>query len=322
MNMRRIRWFAIVLSLACLLSSCGSALDFEPAQDTNDKRNILIIGNSHSIDAYWLLYDAYLDQYPNADLCLGILHYGGGNIDEHVELARKNKKVMRYYKNDNGSWKTEFKVKSKDVLSDEPWDIIMMQPAKEDLADPTLNQEGRYKLAKIVNRYVKNPHRFVWHISWPSPNDETFFSPEYVRQPPEGYKDKLTRLYGFDPVNQFSVMTEMTKKNILSDPLYSDAVCSGAAIMHAHLVQGMPQLDLWRDYTHLGDYGRLMAAYALVAQICEKPIEHVGVDLIPVNWRHKQNRDQGELVITEEMKEGIIIAANYALESPWVIPGQ
>ena len=248
------------------------------------------------------------------------MHYGGGNIDEHVELAQKNKKVMRYYKNDHGGWDTTFKVRSKDVLTDEPWDIIMMQPAKEDLADPTLNQDGRYKLAKIVNRYVKNPHRFIWHISWPSPNDETFFSPDYVRQPPEGYKDKLTRLYGFNPVNQFSVMTEMTKKNILNDPLYSDAVCSGAAIMHAHLAQGMPQLDLWRDYTHLGDYGRLMAAYALVAQICEEPIENVGIDLIPVNWRHKQNRDQGELVITDEMKEGIVIAANYALESPWIIP--
>lgn len=295
---------------------------FENTSEDNTKKNlsILIIGNSHSIDAFWLLYQAYMDQHPNTNLCIGILHYGGANIDEHVNFGETGKEVITYYKNDSGKWKTLKEVTSEYVLRDHPWDIIMMQPAKEDLSDPTLNKDGRDALAAIIHKYVKNPHEIMWHVSWPSPNDETFFSPDYIRQPPKGYKEKLTRLYGFDPVNQYSVQVNMTKEHALEDIMYSKAVCSGASIMHALLVQGFPQLELWRDYTHLSDYGRLMASYALVAQIAEEPIESVGIDVITVGWRHKQNRDQGQLEITQELKEGIIAAANYALESTWIIP--
>ena len=321
-------FLVLVMLLLCLascdLSSVRIPSIFEVADSVEEyfqeKVSVLIIGNSHSIDAFWLLYQAYMDQHPDTKLCVGILHYGGANIDEHVAFGNSGEEKIRYYKNNSGKWDIKYDVTTEFVLTDQPWDIIMMQPAKEDLSDPTLNKDGREALAEIIDRYVDNPHEIMWHISWPSPNDETFFSADYIRQPPQGYKDKLTRLYGFDPVNQFSVMVNMTKDHILDDDLYSKAVCSGASIMHAHLAQGIAQLELWRDYTHLSDYGRLMAAYALVAQITDDPIESVGIDVITVGWRHKQNKDQGDLEITQEMKDAIILAANYALENPWVIP--
>lgn len=287
-----------------------------------EELSVLIIGNSHSIDAFWLLYQAYMDQHPDTDLCVGILHYNGAAIDEHVAFLESGEAVIRYYKNDNGHWKIKYNVTAEAVLTDQPWDVIMMQPAKEDLADETLNRDGRYALAEAVDRYVKSPHEFVWHVSWPSPNDETFFSPDYVRQPPVGYKDKLTRLYGFNPVTQFSLMTEMTRKWVLQDPLYSNAVCAGASVMHALLTQGMTQLDLWRDYTHLSDYGRLMVGYAITAQLTGQPIKQVGIDVIPISWRHKQNKSQGPQALTEKMKQVIVEAANYSLKDPWHIPPQ
>lgn len=299
--------------------------DREPSQQNVQQgvqQNILIVGNSHSVDAFWLLYQAYMDQHPDTDLCVGILHYGGGSIDEHIKFATEKDDVIRYYRNDSGKWKIQYGVTTEYVLKDQPWNIVLMQPAKEDLADETLNKDGRHQLAEIIDSYVTAPHKLMWHISWPSPNDETFFSPDYIRQPPQGYKDKLTRLYGFNPVNQFSLMLSQTKKNILTDPLYDDAVCSGAAIMHALLVQEYAQLDLWRDYTHLSDYGRLMVGYALVAQFTDTPVESVGIDLITVGWRHKQNADQGELIITDEMKQGIIKAAAYAMATPWEMPAK
>ncbi|MBQ9842437.1 MAG: DUF4886 domain-containing protein [Clostridia bacterium] len=294
-----------------------------PIVDVKKKKlSVLIIGNSHSIDAFWLLYQAYMDQYSDTDLCVGIYHYNGGSIDEHLAFLKDNTAAIRYYKNTSGWWNIKYDVTPESVLTDQPWDVIMMQPAKEDLADPNLNHDGRYALAEAVDRYVKNPHEFVWHVSWPSPNDEMFFSPDYVRQPPVGYKDKLTRLYGFNPVNQFSVMTGATKKWVLTDPLYSRAVCSGTSIMQAHLTQGIPQAELWRDYTHLSDYGRLMAAYALVAQLTGKPIKSVGIDAIPVKWRHKQNKAQGVQTITPAMKKVMIKAVNHSLSDPWSIPPQ
>lgn len=325
---RLLSLFMIAVIIIVSLTGCvnTSKIDkfFEEAIETlnsgKESNNILIVGNSHSVDAFWLLYQTYKDQYPETDLCIGILHYGGACIDEHVDFATNKDEVMRYYKNNSGKWKIKYGVTSEYVFNDVEWDVILMQPAKEDLADSTLNKTGRHKLGEIINSYVKNPHEIMWHISWPSPNDEIFFSPDYVRQPPEGYKAKLERLYGFNPVTQFTLMVDMTKQNILDDDLYSKSICSGSAIMHAHLTQGFTQLDLWRDYTHLSDYGRLMAGYALVAQLTEKPIENIGIDVVSVGWRHKQNKDQGKLIITDEMKTGIIEAANYSIENAWKIP--
>ena len=295
----------------------------KPLVDVEKKKlNVLIIGNSHSIDAFWLLYQAYMDQHPNTDLCVGILHYNGAAIDEHINFLETGEAVIRYYRNSTGWWHIQYDVTAEAVLTDRPWDVIMMQPAKEDIADETLNQDGRHRLAALVDRYVTTPHEFVWHVSWPSPNDEIFFSPDYIRQPPVGYKDKLTRLYGFNPITQFRLQTEMTQKFVLDDTLYSNAICSGSAVMHALLTQGMEQLDLWRDYTHLSDYGRLMVGYAITAQLTGVPIGEIGIDEIPIRWRHKQNKSQGPQTVTPEMKQGIVEAANHSLKDPWNVPPQ
>lgn len=290
--------------------------------ENTDGLHILIVGNSHSLDAFWFLRSAYLDQYPDADLCIGILYYSGGSISEHVTAANNKDPVNRYYLNNDGKWVIQHEVTHEYILSDQEWDIILMQPGKEDIVHPTLNKDGRYALVEVINRYVTNPHVFMWHITWPCPNDETFFSPDYIRQPPDGYKDRLIALYDFNPVNQYSEKIEMTKQHILDDPLYADSLCSGAAVMHALLTQGVSQLDLYRDYTHLNDYGRLMVAYALVAQFTKTPIETVGIDVIDVRSRYYMFKDQGDLTITDEMKQIIIQAANYSLESPWEMPEQ
>lgn len=284
--------------------------------------SILIIGNSHSVDAFWLLHQAYLDQNPDTELCLGILYYDGASIDEHVTFIENNEAVMRYYKNTGKKWVIKNGLTPVSVLTERPWDIVMMQPAKEDLGDETLNRDGRHALAEAVNRHLKTPHEFVWHVSWPSPNDETFFSPDYMRQPPKAYKDKLIRLYGFNPVTQFSVMTEMTRQWVVDDPLYAKTVCSGAPVMHALLTQGETQLELWRDYTHLSDYGRLLAAYGITAQLTGQPIKKVGIDVIPVKWRHHLLQERGDQTITAAMKQVIVKAVNHSLKDPWGIPPQ
>ncbi len=327
---KRICAVVLAFLLAVSICSCNRSIPAVNPDDivttttqpteTAKQQNILIVGNSHSVDAFWLLYQAYMDQYPDTDLCVGILHYGGCSIDEHVQFATNKDEVIRYYRNDSGKWDIQYGVTTEYVLKDQPWNIVLMQPAKEDLSDPDLNRDGRHQLAAIIDQYVTNPYKLMWHISWPSPNDETFFSPDYIRQPPKGYKDKLTRLYGFNPVNQFTLMLNQTKDHILTDPLYDQAVCSGAAVMHALLVQEFEQLDLWRDYTHLSDYGRLMVGYALVAQFTGQPIKQIGIDRITVGWRHKQNKDQGPVILTDELKDGIIKATDYALATPWEMP--
>ena len=92
------------------------------------------------------------------------------------------------------------------------------------------------------------------------------------------------------------------------------------AILYAHLSEGYPQTALWRDYTHLNDFGRLVAAYGMLVQLTGNPIESISVDRIPAEMRHSRFKDLGDLVLTEEMKQAVIQAANYSLNAPFTMP--
>lgn len=278
---------------------------------------ILIIGNSHSVDAFQLLHLAFRDQMPEEKVTLGILYYSGCSITRHIEFGKNGEEVCHYYKNTDGLWNIEKKVDMERVVTDEAWEKVFLQAAKSDL-DETLNRPGRRELEKMVDAWDPAPHRFYWHTSWPSPNDPYFFASD--KKVPEGYQDRLIRLYGHNPVNQFTVLTAKAKEHILPDKTYEKAICTGAAIMNAHVTQGRPQLEIWRDYTHLNDFGRLIAAYAFFAQLMGRKIETIGADAVPVELRHKNFQEEGDLRLTEEMKKIIITAANHALEDPWTVP--
>ncbi len=286
---------------------------------STEQTRILIIGNSHSVDAFWLLSQALRDLLPGIEPVLGVAYYSGCSIDRHIQFGTGNEPAYRYYKNTDGQWDIREQFTLDTVLQDEPWDIVFLQAAKSDL-DDTLNRAGRRTLENFVNERVQTPHQFFWHTSWPSPNDEYFFSPEHKPQPPAGYKERLINLYGFNPINQFAVLTSKAKEHILTDETYLMAVCTGAAILNAHLTQGRPQTQIWRDYTHLNDFGRLIAAYAMAAQLTGRTVERITMDVLPAPMRQERFRELGDLTITQDMKQTVIQAANYALHDPWSVP--
>ena len=278
---------------------------------------ILIIGNSHSLDAFQLLSLVYKDQDPGEEVTLGILYYSGCPISKHVNFGKNKEAVCTYYKNTNGLWNIEKQVDMDHVLSDEPWEKVFLQPATPDL-DETYNRPGRRELEKMVDERVATPHKFYWHTSWPSPDDPYFFTPD--KNAPQSYVDRLVRLFDHDPIKQFTILTNKSKENILTDEVYEKAICTGAAIMNAHITQGRPQREIWRDYTHLNDFGRLIASYAFYAQLTGKKIETVGISAVPVSLRNKKFQEEGELIVTDEMKDIIIKAANHAIDDPWTVP--
>ena len=285
-----------------------------------DALHVLIVGNSHSLDAFWYLRDVYLDQNPNSDIMLGIIYSSGGSITVHADAAVNNRAVIRYYRNYDNEWLCSYNVTHRSVFEDQEWDIILMQPSKKDIVDATISKKSRYQLMEYVNEYVKNPHEFMWHITWPSPNEEKFFSPDYIRKAPEGYKEYLIESYDFNPIKQYTEKVEQTKKVIFKEKAYSKLICTGSSVMHALYTQGVSQFVMYRDYTHLSDYGRLLSAYSLYAQLVDKPIENININVIKQDTRFHLFAHLGDIVLTQEEKDIIIKAANYSLKSPWVIP--
>ena len=282
-------------------------------------KKILIIGNSHSIDAFWYLNHAFISQQPQNEYILGINYHSGCSIDKHIGFFKTDDPQVDYYKNVAGRWTIDKKTTFKTGLFDEKWDTVFLQAAKSDI-DDTLNEDGRRELEKIVCDSLGYTPDFMWHTSWPSPNDMYFFSETAPKKVPNGYRDNLIRLYGFDPVRQFTVLTDVAKAHIINDGTYKNAVCTGAAVMNAHIVQGIPQRDIWRDYTHLNDFGQLIAAHAMYTQLTGKPIDEVKIDSIPADCRFKVFTHLGDYTVTEDMKKAIVTAANAALSDRWTVP--
>lgn len=282
---------------------------------------ILIIGNSHGNDTFWLLQKVFADQQPDREVVLGALYYSGCSVTKHVKFATENQYVYAFHKNENGTWETVKEANMDTALCDRDWDIIVFQGGRGD-GENTYNLTGRRALEQYVSQRVPQPYKMMWQVTWPSPEEPTFFSPEYRVQPPAGWVEYLQRDYGHDSFKQFTAMTDKAKAHLLKDDTYEKVICSGAGVMHAHAVLGVPQLSLWRDYTHLSDYGRLITAYCFYTQFTGNPVTEVNIDVIPAALRQKRFQAEGDLIVTEEMKRVIIAAANHALEDPWTVPAR
>ena len=326
--MKKLLALFLSLALALSLFGCGSAAPAEttappePTQSPEEQEvlKFLIIGNSHSNDAFWQLYEVFKAQAPERDVVIGILYYSGCNITQHVQFGQTRARVYDYYRNGNGTWEHLAESDMQYALQDQAWDIILFQPSRE--ADE-YEKKHRDALAAIVAENVNEPYDLYLHKTWANPSDPELWSDTHDPVPPDGYWNGLIRMYGVvDPVNQTNMMNEQIKTNVLGDEMFAHFISTGAAIMHAHLVSGVPQVELWRDYTHLTDYGRLIAAYALYAQITGDTVTEVKVESIAANLRHRRAQVLGDMEVTEEMKQVIIDAVAYACENPWTTPGQ
>ena len=297
----------------------------EPKVDvsTLDAQHILIIGNSHSIDAVQLLYDVLVAHEPDKKFVVGYLYYSGCAIWQHVNFYENKEAVYRYARNSDGFWNAQEQVPLETGLVDQPWDIVFLQGAKSDRDREGYNLAGRMKLEEIVRKHVPNPDfELAWHGSWANPDDEALFGDDWpVRAPPAGYKDDLLRRYGkLDSVVQYQEYVNSYAQYIKDDESYGKRISTGTSIMYAVLTLGIDQKEIYRDYTHLNDYARLMAAYAFYVQYTGKPITEVKVTNVPKRLRWSYYQPWGDLEITEEMQKTIIECANYSLEHAWEMP--
>lgn len=331
------RLFALLLALVLMFTAVGCTAqpqETEPATETptepkekvEDKQTqrILIIGNSHSIDAVQLLYDVFKSEEPDKDFIIGYLYYSGCAIWQHVNFYQNKEAVYRYARNSDGFWNAQEQVTLETGLVDQPWDIVFLQAAKSDRDKPNCNEADRRTLEEIVRQYVPNSDfELAWHCSWANPDDEALFSDTWpVRAPPAGYKDDLIRRYGFNKTVQYQEYMDSYSQYIAPDETYGKRICTGAAVMHAVLDLEIDQKEIYRDYTHLNDFGRLMVAYAWYAQYTGKEITSVNVTTVPKRLRWSYYQPFGDLEITEDMQKLIIECANYSLAHPWDMPGK
>lgn len=326
---------ALVLAMVMvmgLLAGCqvGGNADTTAAPETKPTQSpeeeavlrILALGNSHTNDCTQLLYYVFMKEMPEQKVLVANMYYSGCSLSQHVTFEQGDKPEYVYYKNDSGFWKENPNTTMSYALGEQMWDVIMLHDMNNNTAsgqsfkEPNLENHIAY-----IKDHIAYPATLLWNMGWSNPTAEEFFAPDYFIQGPSGWKGGYEKDYGFDYNVHFEKLVTNTKDKIMTNPDISGIAPTGMAFTYARNVLGMTDLDLYRDYTHSSDYGALIAAYVWFATITGKTeITEMNIDVIPASQRHNHFKDQGDLVITEEMQEVLVKAVNYALANPYTIP--
>ena len=312
---------------------------------------VLLLGNSHGLDATNLLYEVFHNEAPEKKVVIAALYHGGCQVYQHKNYAQNNLVEYTYHKNDGSQPERAWVVKDStvmDALEDEQWDIILMQQM-----NTQAGVESNYKASdwKYVADYLLNNQdhtpKLGFHVTWANPDDyelflnddapyniryiSTYSDPTSWRKNHEKYFPTAEGTYSTDVM--YKEVMRLTQKYLIdsteflgSDYFEDQYLMNSATPIHYALtVLGREQLDLYRDYTHMSDYGRLICAYQWYAQLMGlEEITEVNMDTIPTNLKHKNSKfpvlTNGVYPVTQDMKEDLMESVNWALKNPWNMP--
>ena len=288
---------------------------------------MLNISNSHGLDSTWLLPNVLRTEMPNRKFLVANL-YQAYALTEYIRSVKNGEKEYFYHTNSDGVWRTAAGFSVKMALKAERWDVIMFNESSRHLGLEKIMSQGMvdWFLNYILENLDYKPI-LLYNMTWANPTDERLYQDETRQRPTATFKNTYTENYGFDHRNHYHKLVEMMKKYVLGHGF--DKVIYGAKpILYAGEVLGVPQydpeqkLDLYRDYTHISDFARLMVAYQWYCQMFDIPrLTEVKVDRIPENKRARYaQRKLGDLVITETHKKIIMDSVNETLREPFTIP--
>ena len=299
--------------------------------EEQDILRVLAIGNSHTVDATAMLAEVFAAEMPQQKVMIGNMYKSGCSVGQHVSYATNNTVIYTYYENENGSWDPVINGPApgqnvlSDGLRDQPWDVIMLHEMNADavMENPTYknNYQNLKKHIAYVNANSLADAKILWNLSWANPTDAALLA-----QGDSVYSkwssDYRTYSNG-DYTTMFSNMVSKTQQYIFNNPSISGEVDgmapTGTAICYARNKLGLTDNDLYRDYTHVSNLGRLISAYVWYATITgQTSISQVNVDSIPGSLCG-QNINEN-FVVTEQMKQVIIQSVNYALANPTTVP--
>ena len=284
---------------------------------------ILMIGQSHAQDTVWLLYDVLKAERPEEEFLVMDV-YRSTNLDEHVENIKNRAPLYDCYENCSGQVVHTPNVTITDMIMRENWDLIVFNEAAWNQTQEAHYNDGDFAyLIDHIREYAQEGYQLGYNATWAQPVTKLLYAADR-RPAPASFRSQFTQYFGGDRLAHYAQITAMMEKYIETNDAFDIVFHSGTAIQYASETHGVPEAEegrsyeLYRDYTHLSDFGRLMVAYQWYAQIYGlEQLTEVNVDLIPQAMR-ATSREQafGDVVITEAHKEAILASVNFALSHP------
>lgn len=117
--------------------------------------------------------------------------------------------------------------------------------------------------------------------------------------------------------------------NITAEDVMPNATAVQYALEHCGITEdgsitdGVALPGIYRDYTHMSDFGRVMIAYLWYAKLTGKTeIPAVNYHVVASQLRHKNYQGLGDLTLSEDQVNAIKTAVNYALnpETQFTVP--
>ena len=304
-------------------------MNIQAYQDTSKDGvlKILNISNSHGQDAIWQLPMVLSAEMPEQEYVI-VEMYQSYALTEHIQAAKNDSPVYHYYINTGGFWETlTTEATIAEGLLSQNWDYVMFNESSRHLGLESKMSQGMVDwFADYVMDHLGHEPKLLYDMTWASPTDDRFYT-DSTRQPATAtFKTIYTQDYGFDHVNHYNKLVELTKKYLVGHEKFDMIIYNATPVQYAGEVLGVPQyeetqtFDLYRDYTHISDYARLIVAYNMYCQLFQpEGLTEVNVDTIlwqnraPWNNRHKK---LGDIVLTEEHKNVLIKSVNHSLKYP------
>ena len=323
---------APVLAGLLLLGLLGGCSNAEPAPTTEPKETqpeeekqvlkVLTLGSSSSVDACHMLNMVAAAEGVEQELIVGTLYYSGCTLAQHVQFYNQNSNVYDLYLS---SSKTPEKrpqiikeVSMRSALGYDYWDIIVLQGSSgESLKDESFTNGNIVVIKDFVKELKKNPESvFAWHaIASCSTDPELIASYPYDPNP---YQNTAAA-YDYDREKMFHERADRLERFILADEDYEYVVASCTAVENA-ITSGLGQKGIKRDYTHLTDIGRLIAAYSWYCELYGiEELTEIKVDAIPKDFLKTTTDKTVDRVVTEYEKNIIMEAVNNTIKNPLVI---
>ena len=356
-----------------------SALPEAYQADEDATIKLLMIGNSHGMDATRLLYEVFKAENPDQKVVIGCMYISGASVGQHDAQAKTGSKSYIFYKigdykgaEEDGHWfqsgnesGTEgYKVSLKYGLEEDNWDIVTLQQMNRQagvadevydrLPETDIFYHGYKKteyttVVNYIKKYTRPDTLLAWHMVWANPDD-----PIYLGGEGSDPKLSISESWGIEHTTFFPgedgkfstrVMYEKIVANtqnyivdsteFLGAKEFDFVLPSATAVQYASDIQGMTQGQVYRDYTHVSDYSKLMVAYVWYAEIMEAmtgeavAIDEIKVDVIPshlgsgylsASSRYPVRDENGDAHITSEMKADILEAVQWTLANPYSLP--
>ena len=282
---------------------------------------ILSIGQSHSQDSVWLVQEVLQTERPDEKFFVAECIKSVTMVD-HVKNAKEDASIYTYYTNTEGAWVEHENWSIRQALLDQRWDIVIINESSRLLGLESTMKKGLVnEMVDYIHNTLNYDPQLMYNWTWTTPTDQYFHSDTIDPQPPATFWNTFTKDYQANREVHYNSMLAMLEKYVEPIEGIDGILYSATPIQYATEVMGVSQIDMYRDYIHLSDYGRLYIAYLWYAQFYGlDSIEEVNVDVIEAHLRQWRWVSKGDVVLTEQMKAWIVEAVNYTLQHPKEMP--